>query len=133
MADQQRLDRLARQMGYHDFATYQAYQAKQQAMRMNNGIQRTGAAQGRQPHLRIGCKTSSSTFRCTRGVFARLRQSEIKRSGAITVLTDKEIFDAIRERKGALPKRKSISSTRSFTRPKPLPARRGIAKSSKRN
>lgn len=46
MADQQHLDRLARQMGYHDFATYQAYQAKQRAVRLNNGLNGTGAAAG---------------------------------------------------------------------------------------
>lgn len=41
-ATQAHLDTLARQMGFHDYATYSAYQQHQQAMRMNNGIQGTG-------------------------------------------------------------------------------------------
>lgn len=48
-ATQAHLDVLARQMGYHDYATYQAYQQKQAAMRMNNGIQGTGSAIGQDP------------------------------------------------------------------------------------
>jgi hypothetical protein len=41
-ATQAHLDALARQIGFHDYATYNAYQQKQAAMRMDNGIQGTG-------------------------------------------------------------------------------------------
>ncbi|MFL6707999.1 MAG: hypothetical protein ACJ8HI_07310 [Massilia sp.] len=44
----QALDQAARQMGFHDYATYQAYQNKQAAMRMDNGIQGTGYSTGPQ-------------------------------------------------------------------------------------
>lgn len=47
-ATQAHLDTLARQLGYHDYATYQAYQQKQSAMRMDNGIQGTGYSTGQQ-------------------------------------------------------------------------------------
>lgn len=45
-APQAHLDVLARQMGFPDYATYSAYQQKQTAMRMNNGIQGTGYSTG---------------------------------------------------------------------------------------
>lgn len=41
-ASQAHLDTLARQMGFHDYATYSAYQQHQAAQRMDNGIQGTG-------------------------------------------------------------------------------------------
>jgi hypothetical protein len=48
-AIQAHLDTLARQQGFHDYATYQAYQQKQQAMRMDNGLQGTGSSIGQAP------------------------------------------------------------------------------------
>jgi hypothetical protein len=43
---QAHLDHAARQMGFHDYATYSAYQQKQTARRLDNGIQGTGAPTG---------------------------------------------------------------------------------------
>lgn len=40
------LDHVARQMGFHDFATYQAYQSKRRAMQLDNGLNGRGAPQG---------------------------------------------------------------------------------------
>lgn len=45
---QAHLDHAARQLGFHDYATYSAYQQKQAAMRMDNGIQGTGYSAGAQ-------------------------------------------------------------------------------------
>lgn len=48
-ATQAHLDTLARQMGFHDYATYSAYQQHQQAARMDNGINGTAANVGGAP------------------------------------------------------------------------------------
>lgn len=45
---QAHLDVLARQMGFHDYATYSAYQQHQTARRLDNGIQGTGYSTGTQ-------------------------------------------------------------------------------------
>jgi hypothetical protein len=49
MAGQAHLDHAARQLGFPDYATYSAYQQKQAAMRMQNGISGTGMEQGGAP------------------------------------------------------------------------------------
>lgn len=43
---QAHLDALAQQRGFPNYATWSAYQNKQQAARMQNGLNGTGAAQG---------------------------------------------------------------------------------------
>jgi hypothetical protein len=45
-ATQAHLDVLSRQLGFPDYATYRAYQQKQAAARLQNGLNGTGAAQG---------------------------------------------------------------------------------------
>lgn len=45
---QAHLDHAARQMGFHDYATYSAYQKNQMARRLDNGIQGTGYSNGPQ-------------------------------------------------------------------------------------
>jgi hypothetical protein len=81
-------------MGFRDYATYQAYQAQQQALRSVPPVAAAPAQPAQPQHAAAELVANAHQRNAAR------RGDGARSESASVVLTDKEIFDAIRERRG---------------------------------